>query len=388
MVIAAHTRTRDVLGDAERKLTRVWIDGAIYGAQRVGGISRYFTEILEWLPRHAPELEILLQLPPGAGGTLPIGTHIRRITSPGMRPARVFLGLENRLARQRILARKPSLYHPTYYASPRDSHLPTVVTVYDFLHERFASMLGDREFSRKKRDIIEKAHRVVVISEATRDDVLRFTDCRPDRISIAYPAISDVFSQPTVDGARDRRAALGVTRPYLLFVGRRGQYKNFSLLLHALSIGGARLDFDVVAVGGAPALESWESDFVTRNRLEDRIHLVGELPDESLRDLYVGARGVVVPSLGEGFGIPLVEGMAAGTPIVVSDIPVFREIAGSAALYFDPHDPAALAEQLTALGDERRMASARAAGATRAAAFTWDAAARVYADVYREVSDG
>lgn len=367
-------------------MTRVWIDGAIYGAQRVGGISRYFTEILERLSRHSPELEILLQLPPGAGGTLPAGSHIHRVTSPGMRPARLFLGLENRLSRRRILARKPSLYHPTYYASARDSTLPVVVTVYDFLHERFASMLGDREFSRRKREIIERAERVIVISEATRDDVLHYTDCRPERIAIAYPAISDVFSGPATDAAHARRESLGIKRPYVLFVGRRGQYKNFSLLLHALAIGGARLDLDVVAVGGAAALESWEMDFVTRHRLEGRVHLVGELSDEVLRDLYAGARGVVVPSLGEGFGIPLVEGMAAGAPIVVSDIPVFHEIAGDAALYFDPHDPADLAGQLAALSDETRMASMRAAGAARSAAFSWDEAARVHAAVYREVS--
>jgi glycosyltransferase involved in cell wall biosynthesis len=78
--------------------------------------------------------------------------------------------------------------------------------------------------------------------------------------------------------------------------------------------------------------------------------------------------------------------MAAGTPIVVSDIPVFREIAGDAALYFDPHDPGNLADQLAALSDESRMAAARTAGAARAAAFTWDEAARVHAEVYREVS--
>ena len=367
-------------------MTRVWIDGAIYGAQRVGGISRYFTEILERLPRYSPEIEVLLQLPPGAGGTLPVGTHIHRVASPGLRPARIFLGVENRLARRRVLARKPVLYHPTYYASPRGSSLPMVVTVYDFLHERFASMLGDREFSRKKRDIIERAQRVIVISEATRDDVLRFTDCRPERIAIAYPAIADVFAQPASATALERRASPGITRPYVLFVGRRGQYKNFSLLLHALAIGGPRLELDIVAVGGAAALEAWEMDFVTRHRLEDRVHLVGELSDSALRDLYAGARGVVVPSLGEGFGIPLVEGMAVGTAIVVSDIPVFREIAGDVALYFDPHDPGMLADQLTALDDAARMTAVRAAAKVRAAVFTWDDAARVHANVYREVS--
>lgn len=368
-------------------MTRVWIDGVIFGAQRVGGISRYFTEILGRLRRFPGDIEVLLQVPPGTPDkSLPRGPHIERVTSPGLRPARLFLGIENRLAARRLSARKPSLFHSTYYTVPGQRTLPTVVTVYDFLHERFASMLGEREFTRRKRRVIEAAERVIVISDATREDVLRYTNCPAERIAVAYPAISDVFAEPASAQALARRRDMGITRPYVLFVGRRGQYKNFSVILHALAIARSRLDLDVVAVGGAPTLESWECDLVTRARMEDRIHLVGTRSDDELRDLYAGAAAVVVPSLGEGFGIPLVEGMAAGAQIVVSDIPVFREIAGDAAIYFDPHEPEALATALASTCSVARADSARRAGRERARRFAWDEAARVHAQIYLEVA--
>lgn len=370
---------------------RVWIDGAIYGLQRVGGISRYFTEIIARLPRYAPECELLVELPARPSALAPAaGPNVRPVTRQGLRPQRVFAKPEERWARRVLRAARPAVFHSTYFTHPPAGGAPprAVATVYDFVYERYGAMLGDRELVLRKRAVLEGADRVIAISETTRDDLLRFTRCPEDRVTVALPGVREI---PPTDLARwpevaERWLGWREPRPFWLYVGRRDSYKNFSIALRALARLARDTEHHLVAVGGAPTLEPWEIDYAVRHRVEDRLHVLSGVPDDDLWALYGAASAFVATSLWEGFGIPLVEAMQCDTPVVSSDIPVSREVAASAALYFDPHSPDELAERLREAEHGATRARLVAAGRTRVRDFRWEPAAETHAKVYRELA--
>ena len=127
-------------------------------------------------------------------------------------------------------------------------------------------------------------------------------------------------------------------------------------------------------------------DFVIKNRLENRLVLLHDMDDRELALAYSGALGFIFPSLAEGFGIPLLEAMACGVPVIASDIPVFHEVASDAAQFFDPHDEEELASVMCRLlSDESLCERLRAAGRTRSSHFSWGKSARDLARIYRSL---
>jgi glycosyltransferase involved in cell wall biosynthesis len=371
---------------------RVWIDGSIYGLQRVGGISRYFTEIIARLPQHAPECELLVELPARPSPLAPgRGPRVRLVRPPGLRPRRFFSGPEERWARRVLLAARPSVFHSTYFTEPPaagTAGMRRVATVYDFVYERHGAMLGERDLVLRKRAVLEGADRVIAISETTRDDVLRFTSCPPERVSVAAPGVREIAAADVAPWPEVAARWLGwrEPRPFWLYVGRRDSYKNFSIALRALARLARETDHHLVAVGGTPTLEPWEIDYAVRHRVEERVHVLTGVPDADLWSFYGASSAYVATSLWEGFGIPLVEAMQCGAPVVSSDIAASREVAAAAALFFDPHSPDELAERLREVGREATRARLVAAGRARVGAFRWEPAAAEHARVYRELA--
>ena len=290
----------------------------------------------------------------------------------------------------RLRADRPALYHGNYILPPGLT-CPGVVTVHDSSY-RFAPELMPRAdalmFGRFVPWSIRRAARVVTVSEHGREDVLRSAPgLDPSRVVVVPNGVSPAFApDPT---AADRvRAAYGLDPGYVLFIGALQPRKNLLRLLDAY----AALDDapPLVLAGDAKHDEAALDERIAALGLGGRVRRIGYVRGEpALRDLYAAAGVFAFPSLYEGFGLPVAEAMACGTPVLTSDATALPEVAGGAAVLVDPRSSGAIADGLARLlGDEALRARCREAGLARAAELTWDAAAErlvgVWSDVLRE----
>ena len=371
-------------------MIKVLLDGTIYKMQSHGGINRSFNELLSHLAHQEADVGIVFYWPRRTRGAAPSGPGITFIRECNLRPARVFGRISKRIDLGRLRAARPQIFHSTYYNQPYWSGLKQVVTVHDFVDEyTFNTMSGNSpDFRNVKRRTIEHADAIVAVSQETKADILTYTNAVADKISVIYHGVSESFMnlslvQAEIDEFRDRHNIKG---PYWLFVGRRQLYKNFGTVLRAWARIPRTCDTFLVAVGPDQGLESWQIDFLIKNHLEDRLVLLCGIDDRELALAYSGALCFIFPSLSEGFGIPLLEAMACGAPIVASDIPVFHEVAADAALFFDPHDDEELASVMCRLlNDESLCERLRVAGRARASLFSWSKSACDLARIYRSL---
>ena len=231
-----------------------------------------------------------------------------------------------------------------------------------------------------------RADRIVVPSHHTRNDVLERLSVAPERVVVVPGGIDPIFRPQPESEVATRLAPLGLRpREYLLFLGTIEPRKNLTRLLQAMESAGPEVGVLVLAGG-----RGWNNapirDAMTRLARAGRIRDLGYVDDDLRRPLLSGARGFVYPSLYEGFGLPPLEAMACGTPVLTSSVSALPEVMGDAALYVDPTDVAALAEALTRIWrDETLRAELRTRGLARATTFSWDRTARLTLDVYRAV---
>jgi len=312
-------------------------------------------------------------------------THGLRVTAatrhPGLVPAGIgalHLPARSQLRRMAVrlprLARRTAPLLHTQYVVPPGFRGPAVVTVHDLSFEHHPEWMAPHDralFRTLVPRAVRRAARVLTVSETTRRDIIERYDVAPEHVVVTHNGVDARFSPegPRVD--RD---------PFLLFVGALHPRKALVTALEAL----ARLPEapPLVVVGpakhGAPAVEA----AVQRLGLERRVELAGHVDGEQLAALYRSAAAFVFPSLFEGFGLPVVEAMASGTPVVTTTGGSLPEVAGEAAVLVPPGD----AEEL-ARGIERALdgaAELRAAGLVNAARFRWDALAARTAEIYRE----
>ncbi len=366
---------------------RVLVDGVIYQAQSSGGISRYFSDLLSHLPAAAPEVEVLLHLPAECRSFPPSTARLRLVRDWSLRPRRLFDPLSRAWTRRAERRWKPDVFHSTYYTPPPWPDLPSVVTVHDLIHDRYPALVFDRGFAEQRRRVIESAARIIAVSDATRRELLEWTNVSDDRIRVIHHAPNETFRQPTSEAQQEAfLAAHRLKRPFWIYVGKRGGYKNFSTLLRALPRLCREVDGRLLLIGGEPWLDEWQMMYLIEHGVEERVRMPGALDDETLRAAYAASAGLVMPSLAEGFGIPLIEAMAAGAPVICSDIPVFHEVAGDAALYFDPREPDAIADAMLRSLDAAARAEKIESGRRRVQQFSWERIAADTAEVYREAA--
>jgi glycosyltransferase involved in cell wall biosynthesis len=267
------------------------------------------------------------------------------------------------------------LHSPDFIACP--GRFRKVITIHDLYfmeHPEVMGADGRRYYSRVRRSA-RMTDRIITPSRFTRDDVLRLLpDVNPEYVHVVHEAADAVSDAPS--------ALLLDASPYILFVGTLEPRKNLVTLLRALS----RLPNDVrLTVVGA---EGWAGtgpgELARELGVSERVTLAGRVSDAELDALYRGARVFAMPSLSEGFGLPVLEAMARGTPVVCSDSGSLPEIAGDAALLHEPLDDATLAQHLLSLWrDDAMRAHYAHRGLARAAQFSWQQAAAETLDVYR-----
>lgn len=284
------------------------------------------------------------------------------------------------------------LYHAPHYVLPLGLRCPAVVTVHDLIHLRFPEHRRplERRYARwMLRRAVRLARRLLTVSQTTADELTGRLGAPPERIDVIPNGVDDRFRREL--SATDITATLARhdLRPgYLLFVGNPKPHKNLGRLLEAY----ARLLRDrpeappLVLAGDRGGARSPLGGWIARAGIEARTRRLGHLPADDLPAIYRGAALLVQPSLWEGFGLPVAEAMAAGTPVVAARRGALPEVAADAAEWIDPEDVAGLARTLGALLDDpERRAELTRLGRERSTRFRWDETARRTLAVYDRV---
>jgi glycosyltransferase involved in cell wall biosynthesis len=291
---------------------------------------------------------------------------------------------------QLLRREKPDLCHYTNFLAPVADSTPYVVTVHDMGLERLHSAhpLAKRIYTRRLIPrIAERARFVITNSEFSKWEIVRYLGIPTDRIRVTPLAASPDF-HPISRG--DREATLRkyhVGPAYLLYVGNLEPRKNLVRLLEAFSTLKDQ-DHELVIVGNSWYRAGDAVEAARRFGVAGRTRFLGYVPRGDLPSLYSGATAFVYPSLLEGFGLPVMEAMACGAPVVTSDNSSLKEIAGGAALLVHPVSAGSICDGLTAVVSDHRLRTDLASrGLKRAGQFSWEITAALTLDVYREAAE-
>ena len=361
---------------------RIGIDARLSGEPR-SGIGRYTRALVEALVRQAPEERWVLYLDRPAPG-LPRGVETRCLPWP-QRLVWTFWVLPRALRREPV-----DLFHGvTGFELPPGGAGRLVTTVHDLIAVRFPALVPPRHRWAVRcllGPALRRASRVIAVSEATRAEVLARYRLAPQTVRVVHEAASPSFRPPSAAVRATVRARHGLHRPYVLFVGLLEPKKNLNAVFEAvarLCRQGAWAGMELVVAGAG----GWGPDPRPRANalgLERVVRFLGPVDDADLPALYAEALAFVFPSLWEGFGLPVLEAMATGTPVIAARRGALPEVTGGAALLVEPAAEA-LAEALaTLLGDPGLRMRLRDAGLARTAAFSWERAATETLAVYRE----
>jgi glycosyltransferase involved in cell wall biosynthesis len=364
---------------------RIGIDARLWGEPR-SGIGRYTRALVDALVAEAPAEDWVLYVDRPPAEAVPERATVRCLPWP----QRLLWTL---WAAPRDLRRQPvDLFHGvTGFELPPAGPAALVTTVHDLVPFRFPRLVPWRHRLAVRCLLgaaVRRAAAVIAVSAVTRTELLARYRLDPARVHVIPEAAAPGFGPPSPAGRVAFRTRYALPAPYVLFVGLHEPKKNLGTLLHAVARLRARGRFDGthLVIAGAPG---WGGEAppaaVRRLGLEAVVRFLGPVPDADLAALYAEARAFVFPSLWEGFGLPVLEAMAAGAPVIAARRGALPEVTGDAALLVEP-EPAAVADALEMLlGDPALQARLREAGRARAATFSWARTARATLGVYRAV---
>lgn len=283
------------------------------------------------------------------------------------------------------LRRPYDLVHATDHRLPHwrgPAMVSTIFDIYALLGLNFENASDRQRQIGIYRDLGRRSHHLLFISEHSRRDFLEHVGFDPTRAHVTHLGVGSDFRPHAESELTPLRARYGLDRPYFLFVGLTNPNKNLPRLLTAFARSDARREHLLVLAGKVPDEEAPRlAERIATLGLKDRVRLTGYLPDEDLPKLYAGAAAFLLPSLYEGFGLPILEAMASGTPVLTSTTSSCPEVAAGHAVLVDPEDEAALAQGLVDVLSVH--AQARAAARAYAATKTWQATALATLAAYR-----
>jgi glycosyltransferase involved in cell wall biosynthesis len=279
-----------------------------------------------------------------------------------------------------MLRNRPDVLFVPAHVVPAIHPRATVVTVHDLGYLHFPDAhpaLSRRYLDLSTRWSVRAARRVIAVSAATRDDLVAMLGVPASKITVVHHGVHPVecLPEPAMHATLER---LGITQPYMLFVGTVQPRKNLQRLIRAFApVVAAGLPHRLVIAGRMGWLTEPIRAEVASLDLTDRVHFAGYVPDGDLSALYRGADAFAFPSLYEGFGMPVLEALAYGVPVVASNTTSLPELVGDAGLLVDPLDAVAIGAALVrALADAPLRARLAVAGPERAAYFSWERCAR------------
>lgn len=294
-----------------------------------------------------------------------------------------------------LLRVRPTVFHEPHYVLPPLTRCRSVVTIHDCIHLRFPQYLPNRAALAYARTQMSSAarrsDRILTVSEASKRDILTYFDVKPEKVTVIANAIDEHFSTPPgEDEVRRVEERYQLQGTFALYVGNVKPHKNVERLIDAIHLArrAGRDDLRLVVIGDELSSYAAPRRAVHRHNLHKYVRFLGYLPDQTLAVVYRLASVFVFPSLYEGFGLPPLEAMACGTPVVTSNVSSLPEVVGDAALLVDPTDPKAIADAITrVLDDEALRTTLRERGLARARQFSWERSVRRIREIYQEVAD-
>ena len=356
------------------------------------GIGTYIRNVLRQLARLDHDTEFVLLCRPEDANTLSaLGQNFRPCPeTAGNYSIAEQLKIPLALKREGV-----TLFHAPHYVLPPLVPCRSVVTIHDCIHLMFPQYLPNRLAYRYARTSISiaarRATRVLTVSESSKRDILRFVDADPGKIDVIYNAYDERFGiEPKEEDIVRVRERFQLTDEFVLYAGNVKPHKNLERLIDAFDLVRKRgLDhLKLVMIGDDISKYASLRRAVHRHQLHKYVRFLGYMPEETLAVMYRLAGVFVFPSLYEGFGLPPLEAMASGTPVVTSNVSSLPEVAGDAAVFVDPYDPDAIADGIyRVLTDERMRRSMRQRGVERARQFSWEQSVRRIRDIYGQVCE-
>ena len=363
-------------------MTRVALDARLLHYNRTG-IGRYVRHLYAAMAEVAPGRDVVI--------AYSRRDRERRLRSAWRREATLWTPAHHPLERWTLaleLARlRPNVVHSPDHVCPRPMTWKAVLTVHDLAFWRVpeSHTPDSRSYYSQLRRSAAQAARIICVSHATRADLRAACPGVEDRVRVVHEAPDPQFT--TIDSAR---STLANERPYFVFVGTISPRKNVSRIIRALaSIATDTRDRQIlpelIVVGG----DGYGADEVRKLPMHlgiaEDVRFVGPQPASEVARLYRHATALVYPSLLEGFGLPVVEAMAAGAPVITANRSSMPEVAGDAALLVDPEDESAIANAMRRTVQEAALrADLRERGRIRAASFSWERCARETLAVFDE----
>ncbi len=366
---------------------QIFFDHQTFSLLSYGGIPRYYSELVKGI-NHTPDHTAYLPLVVSNNIHLQeAGIQVRPFFANTKFPKKLATVYKlNKLYTIYKLSRTPfDIFHATYYDPyflPYLSKRPFVITFLDMIHERFGNQFSELAYNgaitKQKRELAQRADQIIAISESTKNDIVELLDIEPSKINVIYLGSS---LQPKTLSSQSVQIEY---IPYLLFVGNRSMYKNFSPMLNAIYPLLKQFDIKLLCAGGGAFTKS-EISMLQSLQLSDSVK---QLPinDKILITLYQNAIAFIFPSLYEGFGIPVLEAFACGCPCIVSDVSSLPEVAGEAAIYIDPtsHDSMFQAVQLI-IEDNKLRKTLITRGYNQLSKFSWNRTVSETLSLYQSI---
>ena len=364
---------------------RILYDHQVFSLQNAGGATRYHYELMRHFAQEpAVQTELFLGFEQTVLPFHKLSASNVRVASFG---GRLHPGGRRYVANELLgnidaaVRGKFDIYHPTYFRyMPLVRARRMVVTHHDCTHERFPEEFHEPDrVSHAKRDLFARADAIICISESSRNDLLNFYNVDPAKANVVYHGFTRLERTP--EGAQE--LAKHVNRDYALYVGSRNRYKNFRGFLKALYDSGLHRTLLLLVIGGG-SFSTEERAFIDDLHLAHSIVALPRVADSLLAEAYSNARVLAYPSLWEGFGLPPLEAMHLGCPVVACNASSVPEVCGDAPFYFEADSPDSLRDVLLrAVNDEDARVRSIERGQATAARYSWAKCAEETLAVYR-----
>ena len=360
-------------------------DHQIFTLQRYGGISRYFYELIShFLRKSQIDVSLFMGYFINEYGLENFQHDYRkyygRKHKDYPKSKLFYLHYDNFLLRRFTKNLNSDIYHQTYYQNLyKNFKGKRIITVYDMTHELYPNLFSSLDKTPEwKKASIPNADGIICISDSTRKDLLNKFNIAPEKVTVIYLGFS---------GVKEFEKKRKIESPYILFVGDRIGYKNFNLLLKCFATkDNLKRNFKLVCFGRYDFTKE-ENEVIRKFRVEDRVkYLKGS--DKLLANLYHNATAFIYPSKYEGFGIPPLEAINYGCPVVASNSSSIPEVVGDAGLYFDPEDSEELGERINqVINDNDLRKKLIEKGNEQKEKFSWDKCSEETMKFYKKVLD-
>ncbi len=377
----------------DQKRHRIGIDARLFGTAHTG-IGMYTEELIGNLLKIDTHNQYVVF-------ALPEIVHLFPFYSPNLEKKAVdykHYSYSEQLFLPGIINKaKVDLVHYTNFNTPvLWGSVKSVVTVHDltllFHPGRSRSKIRKWVYRYVIKRTCERATRIIAVSKATKDDIVNHLGIDPNKIDVVYEAASQRLKvDPDPKKIEAIKTKYDITKPFFMYVGQWRTHKNLVRLIRAFAEAKRRyqLDYQLVLVGREDPLAPEIKETISSLGLQNDVLITGYVADGDMGQFFAAAEAFIYPSLYEGFGIPPLEAMSAGTPVLTSNVSVMPEILGDAALYFDPYSVEDMADKMYQFANSYRLKQElKEKGIKRARTYSFSKMAKATLEIYEKVLGG